>query len=67
MEQRFAVCNMDGWGFWTQKEHMGKHCEENSLMLIMIDLLALKGYAQGQTHLRISDNFKMTFTSNKES
>lgn len=36
-------------------------------MLIMIDLWALKGYAQSQTHLRIADNFKMTFTSNKES
>lgn len=36
-------------------------------MLIMIDLSALKGYTQGQTHLSILDNFKMTFTSNKES
>lgn len=34
--------------------------------MMMIDLSALKGYVQGQTHLRVSENFKTTFTSNKE-
>lgn len=46
-----------------QKEHTAN----NSLMLVMmIDLSAFKGAAQGPTHLRVSDNFQMTFTSNKE-